>query len=142
MSKKQFKKKSKDEKRTLHGKKISPDAFKVVDSGSTDNQNPVFSFQFTCANHFQLSDWQHDELKGLISKLRELSGKRWVEIKSLKGFKPVDPATFSKQLPQNVPQDATIFECRTSGKARLFGYRINNIFHIVWFDRNHQVYPM
>lgn len=129
-------------KSQIGGKTISSSAFDVPDEGSTDHLSPVFSFSDCCPNHFQLSDWQSDELKALMSTLRDLSGKQWSEVRKIKGFKSVDSVTFSRDLPAYISPDVTIWECRVSGKARLFGHRYKNVFKIVWFDRNHQVYPM
>lgn len=129
-------------KQTIAGKTISPDAFEIPDTGSTDHLNPVFSFMDVCPNHFQLSDWQGDELKALIACLRDMSGRKWSEVRMNKGFKSVDPRTFSKELPQYISPEVTIYEFRVSKKARIFGHRVRNVFRVVWFDRNHEVYPM
>lgn len=129
-------------KSQIAGRTISHDAFEVPDEGSTDHLNPVFSFGDCCPNHFQLSDWQGDELKALMNTLRELSGKKWAEVRRIKGFKNVDSSTFSHELPNYISPDVTMWECRVSKRARLFGHRSRNVFNIVWFDRNHDVYPM
>ncbi|KGE20684.1 MAG6450 family protein [Paenibacillus wynnii] len=129
-------------KSQLGGKTISPEAFNVPDEGSTDHLSPVFSFIDCCPNHFQLSDWQFDELKALMATLRDLSGKQWSELRKIKGFKSVDSSTFSCDLPAYISPEVTIWECRVSGRARIFGHRSRNVFKIVWFDRNHEVYPM
>lgn len=121
---------------------ISPEAVKLNSSGSTDHMMPVFSFCDACPNHFQLSDWRKDELKALMDTFKDMGGKPWSEVRKIKGFKAVDPATFSQKLPKYISPDVTIHECRVTGKARLFGHRTDNIFNVIWFDRNHQVYPM
>lgn len=126
----------------IAGKKISADAFRVPDEGSTDHMSPVFSFIDCCPNHFQLSDWQYDELKALMSTLRDFSGRQWSEVRKSKGFRSVDSTTFSQGLPEYISPDVTIWEFRVSKRARLFGHRSRNVFNIVWFDRNHEVYPM
>jgi hypothetical protein len=35
----------------------------------------------------------------------------------------------------------TMFRFRLSGEQRLWGFRNGRVFHIVWWDPDHQVYP-
>jgi hypothetical protein len=37
--------------------------------------------------------------------------------------------------------DSNIFRFRVDGTTRLWGFRQGRIFHVVWWDPNHQVYP-
>lgn len=114
------------------------------DTGSTDHMPPVLSFKDVCPNHFQLEEWQGTELKQLVDTLKKLGNSTWQDALKIKGLgiKIVDPKTFSKDLPEYISPDVSIYECRVSQRARLFGYRIRNVFHVIWFDRNHEVYPM
>lgn len=133
------------EKHIILGKTILDEAFNVPEEeGSTDNLQPVFSFRDLCNNHFQLHEWQEDEIKKLVQTFRDCGNWTWSEAKKVRGFnlKPVDPRTFSKSLPEFISPDLTILEFRVSKRARVFGYRARNVFHIIWFDRNHEVYPM
>jgi|HigsolmetaAR203D_1030402.scaffolds.fasta_scaffold26797_2 hypothetical protein len=126
----------------IGGKRISREAFEAEAEGSTDHLPPVFSFAFACPNHFQLSEWQREELKHLVDTLRRYSRMKWEEIRKVKGFRSVDPNTFSVPLPDDISPDIVILEFRVSKRARIFGYRSKQVFHIIWFDRNHEVYPM
>lgn len=143
MGKKVKPKAQKPDSRTIRGRKISGTAFDSPhETGSTDHLAPVFSFSDTCPNHFLLEHWQSNELKQLIQALRDFGNRSWSELRKLKGFKSVDQRHFSQPLPEYISPELTIWECRVTGRARLFGYRNKNVFHIVWFDRNHEVYPM
>ncbi|CAG5089470.1 Putative uncharacterized protein [Thermobacillus xylanilyticus] len=126
----------------IGGKRISRKAFEAEEEGSTDHLPPVFSFAETCPNHFQLYKWTSEELKHLIDALRRYSKMRWQEIRKTKGFNSVDPSTFSVPLPNYISPDVAILEFRVNHKARIFGYRSRQVFNIIWFDRNHEVYPM
>ena len=35
-----------------------------------------------------------------------------------------------------------LFRFRTSGKGRIWGYREGNVFFVVWWDSEHQIYPV
>ena len=62
----------------------------------------------------------------------------WRSIKTYKGFKfeniPEIP------LPNNIEKDITLSSLRASEKFRIIGYRQEDYFYIVWFDRNHLAY--
>lgn len=134
----------KNDNRQLRGKKIADEAFETTFIQDTDDMTPTFSFKSCSNNRFKLSEWQPKEIEQLISVFKKLESCSWKEIRRNKGFgyKIVDPDTFSCNLPENISPDETIIELRVSKKARLFGYRGKNIFYIIWFDRNHEVYPM
>jgi hypothetical protein len=134
--------KNQQERKSISGKKISNTAFEAPDDGSTDHLYPVFSFADACPNHFQLCDWHYEDLKHLMDKFRDYSKKTWAELYRQKGFISVDPSTFSQELPHYISPDVTIYECRISKRARLFGHRHRSVFNVIWFDRNHEVYPM
>ena len=34
-----------------------------------------------------------------------------------------------------------LFRFRITGEQRLWGFRSNRMFHVIWWDPNHQVYP-
>lgn len=138
-----MKPRQKQQSEFIAGKKIKKDAFDLPDdTRSTDHMSPVFSFSDTCPNHFRLDDWTKKEIKQLIDQLRLYSGMKWSDLRKIKGFGPVDPSTFSKKLPKTISPEVKIYECRINGKMRLFGHRVKNTYHIIWFDRNHEVYPM
>lgn len=44
-------------------------------------------------------------------------------------------------VPSVVPEDASILSFRFFGLAPMVGYRENDIFHILWLDREYKVYP-
>ncbi len=124
--------------------KISPAAVELRNGNSTDHLNALFSFCDSCPNHFQLSEWQSTELKSLVDTFKNMGKRPWSELKADRGLqiKMVDPKYFSKKLPDFISQDVTIHELRVSKRARIFGHRTGNVFNIIWFDRNHDVYKM
>jgi hypothetical protein len=44
-----------------------------------------------------------------------------------------------RKLPERF--DETMFRFRLSGEQRLWGFRKGNVFHVVWWDPEHNVYP-
>lgn len=108
-------------------------------------------------------DWDWDlspnEIKALLSFLEDVANKTWGEITSeLVGSgkhgsrhhkhhdQGIDTLCSDAQdrlavhlANQELPE--TLFRFRLSGKTRLWGTRTREVFNIVWFDRNHCVYP-
>src|SRR4051812_6981279 len=95
-------KEPKMEKASIAGRTIKQKVLQAEEEGSTDHLSPVFSFVDTCPNHFQLADWQGQELKSLIDTMRDLGKLKWGEVRNQKGFKPVSPKTFSRPWPEYV----------------------------------------
>ena len=69
---------------------------------------------------------------------------KWKDIPGDHGldYGPVtNPSNLRATIPQCVPPDCRLDYFDTSQKIRIFGYRYKNVFYIVWFDKNHVIYP-
>ena len=44
-------------------------------------------------------------------------------------------------MPENIPEDAKLSEMRIDEKKRIFGFRVDSVYYIIWFDRDHSVCP-
>lgn len=130
---------------SISGKRIPNSAFEAEEE-NTNGLSPLFSFKHLCTNHFQLHEWGSEELKSLTDTFIKMEQQSWTDIMKQRkrglGYAVVDPSTFSKSLPRHISPDVSIIEIRVTQKARLFGYRWRNIFNVIWFDRNHEVYDM
>lgn len=42
----------------------------------------------------------------------------------------------------NLDDQTRISRLRFMGAARLYGFLLDNVFHVVWWDPNHQVWPV
>jgi hypothetical protein len=117
---------------------------------SSDDECPSFRFTYADKNRWTLSDWAPSELKDLIEGLKKIEKYTWGQIKSHgskkkgqsvgTGYKQIDK--FPK-LPEDVPAEYAKFfsEMRIDRTKRIFGFRVNSMYYIVWFDRNHSVCP-
>lgn len=129
------------------GKRIPENAVQIKIDYST--QKAVFSFEHCCRRNYTASDLTKEEFKAVHDSLRMMSSMDWASIPKHDGleYKPADKKAIRKAikrtpLPSSVPEDCTMFYFRASGKFRVFGYRAQNIFYLIWFDRNHNVMPM
>ena len=87
---------------------------------------------------YPLYDLQKDELKEFISFAKKFESLPWRSIKMFKGFKFENIPNIS--MPDNLEKDITLTSLRVTEKFRLIGYRQEEYFYIVWFDRNHLTY--
>ena len=117
-------------------------------SQSSDADYPSFRFTYADKNRWTLSNWTATEINDLIAGFRKIEQYSWAQIKSHgskraggsvgTGYKLI---SHPPVLPENVPEDAKLSEMRLDKKKRLFGFRINSVYYLVWFDRDHSVCP-
>lgn len=105
-------------------------------------------------------DWQwgpsSSVWKDLIGTLAELSEKTWSDIESERtGGHNRHRKNHSMEV-ASLPKPAqnrisvhfgdeapdTLFRFRLSGRKRLWGVRDGAIFHLLWYDEEHRVYPV
>jgi hypothetical protein len=89
----------------------------------------------------------------VIEFLREMGQLRWTEILRMNSGghrkhhdQPIDTIVAEAQddLRRHHLDEIfgdTMFRFRLSGTKRLWGFRVGRIFHAVWWDADHQVYP-
>lgn len=80
-----------------------------------------------------------------MSSLQMMSIMLWRDVRGHVGLHyeaNVDlDRTMRRALPASLPKDCSIDSFRVSDKARVWGYRAENVFYIVWFDNDHGVCP-
>ena len=92
-----------------------------------------------------LSEWRQGELEKLRKLIDKIQKLTTVQIKT-------DPALYWKQhgtgkpqpgfnRPASLSKDIPLCELRVSGKARVHGALLDDIFYLVWLDRNHGAFP-
>ncbi|MBR8834349.1 MAG: hypothetical protein DSM106950_10020 [Stigonema ocellatum SAG 48.90 = DSM 106950] len=145
MGKKHLPKQKKDTKGSKIPENATANAFQA---GTTDHLRPSFRFTYADENRWHLSEWNADEIKDLIRDLKKIEKYTWLQIKEQGskqrgssvgcGFKIIQN---HPNLPNNVSEDVTISEMRIGQKKRIFGFRLESHYYIVWFDRDHSVCP-
>lgn len=100
-----------------------------------------FAFEFVCDNKCCLSDWQGMELRLLIDSFKKVEKLTWQQIFTDTGLKWERNKNIAIQLPSNLPEDIKLYSFRVNQKMRVYGYRAQEFFYIVWFDKNHIVCP-
>lgn len=112
--------------------------YKIKRESTDDNKQCRLRF-IDCHRKYPLEDLQKKELKNFIAFAKKIENKTWKEIKfDDNGFNYETINT--KKLPTNSNGIIYMESLRVDGKFRIVGYRDNEFFYIVWFDRNHKAY--
>lgn len=106
---------------------------------STDDDKQCRLRFIDCHKKYPLEDLQKKELKSFIAFAKKIESQTWRQIKfDDKGFNYETIA--NKKLPTNSNGIIEMESLRVDGKFRIEGYRDNEFFYIIWFDRNHKAY--
>jgi hypothetical protein len=104
---------------------------------NNDDKYGVLKFS-QCDEKFPLQELQKDELKSFVSFAKIFESLPWRRIKTYSGLKFENIPEINK--PDTLEKDITLSSIRVTQKFRIIGYRQEQYFYIVWFDRNHQAY--
>jgi hypothetical protein len=100
---------------------------------------PVFRFGSADDNNWLLHDWQKQELKALIKCLKKMEKLVWSHIRRDTGLRMTKLKNVKP--PCYLSPDIELYEIRVTQEQRIHGYLMDNIFYLVWFDRDHSVCP-
>ena len=115
-------------------------------SNARSNPNslvPKFSFEFLSKSHC-ISSCQKDEKAALTDRLHQLSQLVWQRIQESsrhgQGCEIISRASMRVSIPDCITEDTNILAFRFFGKAPMVGFRREEVFYIVWLDRDFTVY--
>lgn len=116
---------------------------KPLDSIPPECKKPVFSFQYL-DKEYCISLCEKEDKIALVDQLRILSSLTWAEIRQngrhATGSEKIKRNSIKRPVPIHIKEDATFIALRFSGKKSMVGYRENEIFHVIWLDRNFTLY--
>jgi hypothetical protein len=132
--------KIKKPKQSLKGKNYE---YSVPDKSPPIQEKPVFSFHYLQDSHC-ISRCNSDQKLSFIEKMRALSKLTWNQIYSTHryglGSEHIPRNRILVSIPDCVAEDETIIALRFYKKAPMVGIRRSQIFHIIWFDKDFNVY--
>lgn len=134
----------------------APKQAKAAQPTSAAHENPVFCFRHADLNcderwAFRPSGEDARELLDFLSNMAQLT---WVQIEQQRadGHKrhhSQDVDSFDGDAKRDFRRSRlgerfgeTMFRFRLSGEKRLWGFRVNAVFHVIWWDANHKVCPV
>lgn len=112
-------------------------AYYDVPKTNNDDKTAVLKFSM-CDDKYPLHDLSKDDLKEFISFAKLFEKLQWRVIKTHGGLKYEQISELRK--PDAIEKDITLSSMRVSQKFRIIGYRQEEFFYIVWFDKNHEAY--
>ena len=91
-----------------------------------------------------ISCWQRNDLEKLRKLIDKIQGMTTTKIRNDIGLEHklhrTSPAKGFPR-PSGLSKDIPLCELRVTGKARVHGALHQDIFYLVWLDRNHNVFP-
>ncbi len=110
--------------------------YKLNQKESTDDDKQCRLRFVDCHKKYPLEDLSKQELKKFIEFAKKAENKTWKDIK-------FNDNSFNYETIKNLelPTNSNGIICaetlRVTRKFRLVGYRDNEYFYIIWFDKNH-----
>ncbi len=102
-----------------------------------DEESCNLKFSKCDENKYQLWNLDKEHLKSFVSFAKKIESMKWCEIKKSKGFHYED--INSLPLPKYISEDITMKSIRVTQEFRIYGYRMNADFYIIWFDPSHKL---
>ena len=119
-----------------------------------DRLQRTLIFRFDCVDLDDTCPWSlanvnPNDQKVLLEHLRqyesrtigELRSGRVSDFKSYDNFADCPNTTAIKRLAELYEAPDSIARFRLGGKKRLYGFLVDNEFHLLWWDPNHEVWP-
>lgn len=104
---------------------------------SSDENTCNLKFSKCDDNKYQLWDLNKTELKKFVAFAKKIENMKWIDIKKLKGFHY--EIIQNLKAPETVSEEITLRSIRVDEEFRIYGYRMNDNFYIIWFDPNHEL---
>ena len=124
-------------------KKLSRE-FQITSSSLLSTiEHPVFCLHYL-AKQYCLSKCNLVERASFADTIRILSQSSWNQIITNReqGYEKIaNKKSINKgNLPDSIPEDASIIGFHFHNRKRMLGFRKNCIFHIIWFDPKFKLY--
>lgn len=123
----------------------------MVDLGASGSDQPCtegvsISLKYYRADTECFSEWSPSDLKkfsGTIAKIKQMSAHTLRFRSQLCSPHRGEPDAERFARPEGLSRDLSMFEIRVdrSNAARIHGVFIGSVFHLVWLDRRHEVFP-
>jgi hypothetical protein len=127
-------------KQSVKGRKYE---YPVPDSSPSIKDNPIFSFHYLQDSHC-ISQCNIEQKVSFVDKMRALSKLSWNQIVSTHhhglGLEKIPRDRFFVSIPDYITSDETLIALRFWKLAPMVGVRRRQVFHIIWFDKDFNVY--
>lgn len=125
------------------GKKLSLSSSVGNTQVDYNREKPTF-----CLRHmdvqYSITRCDVNEKASFAEALFNLSQLTWNELRSTPhrgmGCEKIERASIRRPVPLTITEDAAFLAFRFHGKKAMVGFRSNEVFHIVWLDRDYTLY--
>ena len=108
-----------------------------------DRERPIFCLRYM-QGKYSLPNCSDAQKCGFSSTLFNLSRMTWIELKMANrhtlGTEKINQDAIRVKIPEHITEDVTLLAFRFHELAPMVGYRVNNVFHIVWLDHDFTLY--
>jgi len=111
-------------------------------------QVPYIVLKYYQPNYQCFSEWNKQELKGFSDFIEKLRKTNWNLIKQQSsaknkvgfGYTQIDKKILpNASILNDISEDVSFAELRLSKESRIFGFRINAAFFLIFLDKNHEI---
>jgi hypothetical protein len=104
-----------------------------------------FSLERLMPGHYCFSNLEQKDKAAFAESIFKRRNIPWKEIKNLPrhglGIEKISKSSLKTTLPKNITEDFKYFLAfRFSGKKPMVGYRVHEIFYVLWFDHDFTLY--
>lgn len=111
--------------------------------GSTQHLRPIFSLEHL-DREYCLSRCEQDEKAAFADTLHRLSRLTWQQIVNAPrhgtGCEKISRDSIAGSVPSVITDDVNIIALRFQGKKAMVGFRDDQVFYVIWLDRNFTLY--
>ena len=104
---------------------------------NNDNNTCCLKFSQCDDNKYQLWTLDVGQLKQFVTFAKKIENMRWIDIFQTKSFNY--ESIKNLKVPDYLSKDMVLKSIRVNQKFRIYGYRMNSDFYIVWFDPRHEL---
>ncbi|MGN6369077.1 MAG: hypothetical protein ACTHN5_12520 [Phycisphaerae bacterium] len=134
--------------------KVKPNFLQVApkpELAKSDHNTKVrLSFEYSEDSHC-LSLLSSEDVRNAVDCFRRLNSMTWVQVyqtasktpgmKTGLHWNPYEDSALKVNRPGRVSEDHKIAGIRAGDKYRIFGFRFEDTFHVLWFDPEHKICP-
>ncbi|MAC47019.1 MAG: hypothetical protein CMI12_09210 [Oceanospirillum sp.] len=118
---------------------------KALDVPNYDNSPPVFSLERVQQGNYCFSSLDQTHKAQFAEAIFRRRGITWREIKSVDrhslGFEKIARSGIKAPIPAFITEDEESFLAfRYNGMSPMVGYRVRDVFYVLWFDHNFTLY--
>jgi hypothetical protein len=108
-----------------------------------NREPPSFCLRYVQPDYC-ITDCSDEDQLAFVKRIRKLSQMTWIDIIQADrhglGREKIDRKAIKPTIPRYITEDVTFIALRFSGKKPMVGYQRDRTFHIIWFDRDFNVY--